>query len=362
MHPENKLTWALAIATINRGDILPKAIRHALHQTCLPIEIVIVDASENWLEIKKVVECELQRSKSTAKLIYVEAVKASSASQRNQAAALASADLLFLFDDDSLMFPDCAERIIEVFRHPDARDFVGACAELSNFEPSHPMATVGLYKTMQANSGGYRETFQNHLNDFLVIFIEYLRGLYLPNYDSPQKEWHISSKVFETFGCIPRRQVHGCRMIFRKSTFAKELFDDSLLRYAYLEDCDFGYRAGRIGPIVLIPHAKICHLEVGVTTARRKFKNTLAVTNAAYLLKKNAQKPVHSIVVLILHAIRRLFLDLLKDISNFDYKLNGVRGTLRGIYYAYKIAFLHEERLAQEYYKLQEKITNQCSP
>ena len=46
---------------------------------------------------------------------YVAAARRSSASQRNQGVRLSTADILFLIDDDSLMYPDCAEQIMRIY-------------------------------------------------------------------------------------------------------------------------------------------------------------------------------------------------------------------------------------------------------
>ena len=40
---QNRLTWALVIATYQRAHILPRCLRLAVQQTRLPTEIIVVD-------------------------------------------------------------------------------------------------------------------------------------------------------------------------------------------------------------------------------------------------------------------------------------------------------------------------------
>ena len=59
---------------------------------------------------------------------YVKAERRSSTSQRNQGVRAASTDVVFLCDDDSLMYPDCAAEIMRVYDADSGRSVVGVNA------------------------------------------------------------------------------------------------------------------------------------------------------------------------------------------------------------------------------------------
>ena len=63
------------------------------------------------------------------KCIYVGAATKSLTCQRNQGLEYATGDIVFLFDDDTLMFPDCAEQILKIYEDDDGSLVgIGACS------------------------------------------------------------------------------------------------------------------------------------------------------------------------------------------------------------------------------------------
>ena len=113
---QNRLTWALVIATYQRAHILPRCLRLAVQQTRLPMEIIVVDSSQNWEETRDAIKAKLIVALSRRFVGRMSLRnRRSSASQRNQGVRLATADILFLIDDNSLMYPDCAEQIMRIY-------------------------------------------------------------------------------------------------------------------------------------------------------------------------------------------------------------------------------------------------------
>src|SRR5262249_52513802 len=78
-------------------------------------EIIVVDASPGWEKTRDDVLANLAAAHPEIRWNYVAAEKRSSAAQRNQGIRLATADVLLLIDDDSLMYPDCAEQILRIY-------------------------------------------------------------------------------------------------------------------------------------------------------------------------------------------------------------------------------------------------------
>src|SRR5690348_11134774 len=102
-----KLDWALIICTYQREHILARCLRLAAQQTRPPAEIVIVDASPNWDRTRDEIMVTVVREHPAITWRYVQAEVRSSACQRNQGFRLTKSEIVFFFDDDSLMYPDC---------------------------------------------------------------------------------------------------------------------------------------------------------------------------------------------------------------------------------------------------------------
>jgi hypothetical protein len=116
---DGRPTWAWCIATYKRHDMLERSCALALEQTVPPSELVVTDASPNWDEgrarLEKVLASYAATGRAAPRLDYAEASVASSSKQRNESIERCTADVLFLFDDDTLMFPETAERLLEVY-------------------------------------------------------------------------------------------------------------------------------------------------------------------------------------------------------------------------------------------------------
>jgi hypothetical protein len=108
--------------------VLSRCFALGAAQTRPPLEIIVVDASPGWENTRERVLREIASLWPGIRWRYVEAERRSSASQRNQGVRAASADVVFLFDDDSLMYPDCAAEIMRVYDADSGRSVVGVNA------------------------------------------------------------------------------------------------------------------------------------------------------------------------------------------------------------------------------------------
>lgn len=94
----------------------------AFDQTRQPLQIVIVDASDDWQDHHNRIETLVGQR---VPLIYLPASARSSAVQRNAAIAACSADICVLIDDDSLMHPDCIEVILRAYEADTRSEILG---------------------------------------------------------------------------------------------------------------------------------------------------------------------------------------------------------------------------------------------
>ena len=110
------LNWALVVATYRREQILPRCLRLGVQQTRPPVEVIVVDASPGWDKTRDTILGGLAAEHPQIRWSYQAAEKRSLPAQRNQGIRQAHPDILFLVDDDSLMYSDCAEKIPIAFQ------------------------------------------------------------------------------------------------------------------------------------------------------------------------------------------------------------------------------------------------------
>lgn len=249
--PANALTWALVVPTYMREDILPRCLRLGAAQTRSPLEIIVVNSSPGWERKRECIFRDIASRWPGIRWRYLGAERRSLTSQRNQGVRAASADVVFLFDDDSLMYPDCAAEIMRVYDADSGRSVVGVNAT----NVADPDAASGI----QASAPTEFRTAKNYgpiarsVRSVLRaddIFIPYDRSFPahpLPTAVAalPVDRWPMGA---------------GWGMTFRREICLAEPFEEILINYAAGEDSDMSYRASRRGVYVGARHARLCHL------------------------------------------------------------------------------------------------------
>lgn len=324
-------TWALCIPTLNRVEVLEQSLPHVLRQTVPPSEIIIVDTSDDWSRNAARIR-RLFSSDSAPKLIYTTCEKRSGAAQRNVALGLATADILFFLDDDTFLFPDCAERVLEVYAADEKGWIAGVTA------PNHPdmpqadttlaakltgAQKVGRLARLRTSPVGrwiWREIF---MMDTLRIFVPY---------DRSRKEPEPAALDF-----VRRRNLSlvfsmfGYALTVRRAVAVQEPFDNHLLAYSPCEDTDASYRYSRHGLIVMEPKARLHHFEVGAARLKRRKVAALFLMNVAYLIRKHSQNLADHRRRYMWLARRRILAEFLKDLLSRRWTLPQFFGTLAAL-------------------------------
>ncbi len=349
--PNNKqLTWGLVIATYKREQILLRCLHLATQQTLPPQEIIVVDASPNWENIHYRVMHEVASHYSTIDWKYVQANRASLPAQRNQGIALATTDILFLIDDDSLMYPDCAAEVMRIYAQDTEHQVVGVLCSLAAKEPAQP------------NPQSDQSPDVNKLNKRIIV--NKLRNLvsrrllkdttsFVP-YDSAYSQYTLPASLD---GIAQRIFVmEGARMTFRRELFQHISFEEVLERYAICEDADVGYRAARLGILLRAFQAQICHLYASGGRLSRKQVMALWVLNQIVLHRFYSSDLVWSKQQLLRMFLRRLTLLSIKDILAFRWLLPSAQGILFGLRYRNKILAMEVEQLRSWYPQFQQEL------
>jgi len=237
----------------------------------------VVDASPDWRESQKVLTREITSAAPDIRWEYVQAERQSSAAQRNQAIDLATSDILFLIDDDSLMHPRCAEEIMRVYE-ADFRALVQAVGAIlddripdapedaSTKAPSVTRHQVGLAKRFLAFG---RRFFWVEYDRFLAFGRRLFsvdsdvetarRGTSWVPYDADYPDREIPAEV-RGLNIIRTRLIGGARITFRRDAIAAVRFPDLLEAISAGEDFDASYRVSRRGALVLALDARLHHV------------------------------------------------------------------------------------------------------
>jgi glycosyltransferase involved in cell wall biosynthesis len=319
-------TWGLAIATYKRGHVLPRCLRLALAQSRPPSEVVVVDASPDFDSARRRVLDAVAGEFRGLPLTYARARIASSTAQRNQAVALARADVVFVIDDDSLMYPDCAEAIMRIYDADPARRVAGVQGLAV---PAPPDVQASAAPAARAPAAPPRRC-PSVLRDRLAALLDAER-LLLP-YDTAYPDHPLPPEVASQ-RVAPARYLFGFRMTFRREVIARVRFEELLTRYS-TDDVDASYRASRLGALLTAFDARICHLQDRAARLSRFTVAALQTSNLAALYRLHGTNPAALKRRYARRLARACLLDLARDLACRRWSAPTARGdfhTLRNL-------------------------------
>ena len=321
-----RLSWSLVVCTFKREKVLPRCVRCAVQSSRRPSEIVIVDASPYWQSTRDAVLGEFEAANPDIHFVYVGARRASLTAQRNQGLELATSDVAFMVDDDSLLFPDTAERIMEIYDLDRQKQVVALTpvfvsevpdAHLNLVTPGHPAR--GHVGASESTASPIRKAMRWLLWSHLQLLPYNGReGV------SPVPE-HLRG-----FGLIPTRFSSGSAT-FRTEAVREARFEEVLERYAAGEDWDISERIKRRGLIAFVPGARQCHLEAPGGRLSRKTVLMMRYLNffALHVLHSNDLGRSRRLYRQFMW--RRLISEALADLVKGNFSIPRARGTWQAI-------------------------------
>jgi Glycosyl transferase family 2 len=305
-------TWSHCIPTLNRIDILVQAVRLSLIQTCPAKDIIIVDAGNqvdtNRARIEAVIA---EHPGPKPQLHYLSSPVKSLTHQRNLAIQRATGDILFLFDDDTLMFSDCAEEILKLYAADtghliaaaaavDGPDLPGAVRVVDDDRKSTGTPGASLRRNPVVAWVAYNILMMNAASHFIA-------------YDTPRR---LDPPGPITLGAqtVFRLPVFsGFAMTVRAAVARAEPFDATLLSYCPAEDLDATYRFSRHGVNALAESARVHHFQSAASRIGRGQAITLGLMNIASFVARKSTRPARDIPAFYLRYLRRLVAEFLKD-------------------------------------------------
>lgn len=309
------LSWSHCIATLNRIDVLERAIRLSLAQTRPPCEIIVVDASVDHALHRSRIEA-LFAATPRPRLHYVAATARSATRQRNQAIDIATGDVLLLFDDDTLMFPDCAAALMAVY---DADVGARIAAAAATHVPDLPDADHGNIPRKATGGTMLGSTAHPALRAVRAwiwseVFLMNAARHFIP-YDTPRHRGSTAEVAALGVPGIHRQPVlAGYAMSVRRDVAQRERFDDALLSYSPAEDLDASYRFSRHGLNVSVAGARVHHFEAASGRIKRRQATTLGLMNTAAFVARKSTNHSRDVTSYYVMFARRLAAEFWKDL------------------------------------------------
>jgi len=351
MSDENRgpLTYSVVIPTYDRYDILPICIEQVLRQDPLPREIILVDATPGWEEMAARLAEMVRRAAPAVSFRSVPARAKSIPVQRNDGIALATADVLFLIDDDSLMYPECARHVLAVYEADAEGEVVGVQTGLAD-GPASKDARLPERKAMGGGGWSPKGRLFRWINRH--VFMMATDQLFLPYWGYPDRK----PRRPLLSGTSVVKLFQGCRMTFRRDVISKVRFDEDLQRYAAGEDLDGSYRASRHGLLLEVDQARIYHHTVATGRIPRGRAAELSAMNIAFFLRKNAGARLWPLVRVYLWLARRAGAELMKDLLSRRLALPQWRAILHALAQAWRLWTIRPEDLSEGYARMQQRI------
>lgn len=313
----DSLSWSLGLATYERLDMLMRNISLSLGQTYPPLEIVIVDSSDNWLEHRRTVLDAFGDNELGIPISYLEARARSSSAQRNQVVEQCKGDVLFLLDDDSLMYPQCAEEIMKVYAADTYNEVVGVAAvDHPNSPDNLRSCTPPEPRIGSKDIGGVSGLLRSILGaDAITI----PHDEEWPNLRIPESVCHLNVR--------PNIGMAGCYMTVRRQMALAEPFEEMLGRYAAGEDIDACNRWQRHGCILRALDAPLHHAKAPTGRLGLYYVSAIQGLNRIVLNKLHGTAPERSIVRMRKLYFRLLIIQFLKDLRDLNFRFPRLRGT-----------------------------------
>lgn len=285
-----RVTVTAAIPTLNRPDLLRRALDALAACVPGPDEIMVIDGTADAVALP-VIEA-LTQSRACPPIRHLVCVGGLTL-KRNRALAECRTEVIAFFDDDARPEPDVFAKLAAAYT--DDR-VVGATGHV--VEPGAlPVGGKESRLRRLLPGGGPEGTFTR--------------------YGFPRRISDPGRSCDVEF-------MSGCFMTARVGAARAVRFDEELVGYGFVDDEDFSWRLSRLGRIRYLGDAVVHHDNTGFSTRDRRAFGRRIILSRAYLFRKNfpqtrrARAQFHLLVALI----------FVHRVINRDWP--GVRGVIDG--------------------------------
>lgn len=226
---------SVVIPTYYRPYDLSELLESLLGQVVKPIEVVVVDDSQNDVIRHVCEDYEVMYNKAGIALIYAKNTRARSiTTARNLGVKMAKGDLVLFLDSDVIVDPDYVEKVMETFiKYPEALEVAGWMKNIS------PLV---------------------HPNGIRYCLDQTLRKLFFLFHDGENSCGYLEYPIVLT-RIINCGWSSGSNFAVKYNIFNEFQFDENLKGYAYMEDVLFSGLIHKRYPkkTFMTPYAKCVH-------------------------------------------------------------------------------------------------------
>lgn len=250
------LTSSVLIITKDRAEDIEKALHSLSRQTRSVDQLVIVDSgSDRTAESVQAFEKDF-----AGKVDYLRS-EPGMVRQRNVGIPVCDRDVVFMFDSDVELAPECIAKVMAVYEADTDGELAGVAPRVRVRNP--PTLLSSLYRFM------------------FLLPRQNGSGRLLPS-GLPSFTWYA-----QTNGIHPVEVFSGCAQSYRLAVLRENLYDEFFYARFYLDDIDYSYRASKLGRLLCEPAAVLMHWEAPSTREAQPTIAEMQVANHAYFFKKH---------------------------------------------------------------------------
>ena len=293
---------SVIIPTYNREEHLINCLFSLLKQTKKPLEILIIDNSDNSYA-KKVVNTFEEKFKLQNISIYCFKNSINSgAIARNLGASKAKGDLIAFLDDDIQLDQNYYEEIEKVFiDFPDALGVHGYNKVLN--KSYQEMKNSFLYSLLEK----FKKFFM------IISYYEEAKSRVLPSLCVT----HPIPNSFDTV--VQSEWVGSGDGVFSKKVFQKFNFDNQFMKYSWDEYIDFSYSIFKENPKSLFITPKAKWIDAATTDGRMPLKELIYMCEVydMYIFLKRFEMTHKNILIYIWGMFGRLIYNILRILIRY---------------------------------------------
>lgn len=253
-----KITTSVIICTRNRLDDIILCLNSVAQQTKVPEELLVIDSSTQPINQYEKFQAVFNNQLFPQSQLIYKHTKPGLTYQRNVGIALSSKEIIYFFDDDTILEATYLQEMNLIF--DSNPQYAGGMGSITNIDPK-----------------------KNNLHRLLRI-------MFLLQRDYASGKFTTSGIPTHPYGTTTFKRIEvlgGCCMAFRSSILECYKFDEHLTRYAYMEDCDIARRISFERPLFYNPKARLKHLASPLSRDAIIDNRAMFIKNYSYLFFKN---------------------------------------------------------------------------
>jgi glycosyltransferase involved in cell wall biosynthesis len=273
------MEYSVVVVTRNRRDALKLSLPLLVGQSRPPLEVIVVDSTDDPAPIRAIVD-EVARS-TPIPVEYIHSAPGMTV-QRNIGLGRVKGEVTLFPDDDSLLFPDAMQRIMQIYER-DSEGLVGGVCGTEVARP--PQDIAGAAETSyarEARTGAAGLSFRRRRKLKARLVADPFAKLADRKYARLRAPGWLAAEEATLVG-----HMTGFRMSFRTEVIRRLRFDENLGRYALFEDVDASLRVLDTHCLVAANRARVYHHKVPGSRDAERTLGAMHILNRGYVLSKH---------------------------------------------------------------------------